>query len=584
VTASVISLSIKAGIQRDGTLFDAPTFVDGYWVRFQRGRPRKIGGYNAIFLNASEISRGMVMQSQQGLNYVYSGSANYLQQWQTANTDGVGSGPVNISMSNFTANANNLWQFDVGYNAAATGLQVVAHPGQNLQYIDSTVNTPVLSGTFPGGSLSKVGVFTATGTIAGTVFTIASANYLISSGQSVSGGGLSAGATVVSSVVSGQVTTVILSTSGTSGSQTLTFDNNISVSGGACMLYPYLFVYGNNGLIQNCSAGDFTNWVGPDANANNVSSTKIVKGIALRGGTTSPSGLFWSLDQLTRVSYAPTTVGTSTLYWRYDIISTQTSIMSSQCVIEYDGLIYWIAVDRFMVYNGIVQEIPNPMNMNFFFDNLNYSQRQKVWAAKVPRWGEIWWFYPAGNSTECNNAIIYNVREQTWYDAGFAPGAARSAGVFSEVFRYPIWAGNVANTNNNYSLWQHETGTNQVYLTTVDAVRSYFETNNIGWVTGGPGVNSLEGANRWIRLERMEPDFVQTGDMTLTITGKGYADDVDVESSPYTFSPTTLKVDVREQRREMRLNFESNTFNGNYETGKVLLSVSTGDERSTGNP
>jgi hypothetical protein len=584
VTSAVISLSIKPGIQRDGTLFDAPNYVDGYWVRFQRGRPRKVGGYNAIFLNASEISRGMVMQSQQGLNYVYSGSANYLQQWQTANTDGVGSGPVNISMSNFTASANNLWQFDVGYNSSVSGLQVVAHPGQNLQYIDSTVNTPVLSGSFPGGSLSKVGVFTATGTISGTTFTISSANYLINAGQSVSGGGLAAGTKVVTSVVSGSTTTVTLSNSGTSGAQTLTFDNNISVSGGACMIYPYLFVYGNNGLIQNCSAGDFTNWVAADANATNVSSTKVVKGIALRGGTTSPSGLFWSLDQLTRVSYAPTTVGGSTLYWRYDIISTQTSIMSSQCVIEYDGLIYWVAVDRFMVYNGVVQEIPNPQNMNFFFDNLNYSQRQKVWATKVPRWGEIWWFYPAGNSTECNNAIIYNVREQTWYDAGFAPGAARSAGVFSEVFRFPIWAGNVANTNNNYTLWQHETGTNQVYLTTVDSVRSYVETNNIGWVTGGPGVNSLEGANRWIRLERMEPDFVQSGDMALTVTGKGYADDVDVPSDPYTFSPTTLKVDMREQRREMRLRFESNTFNGNYEMGKILLSVSTGDERSTGNP
>lgn len=584
MTSAVISLSIKPGIQRDGTLFDAPNYVDGYWVRFQRGRPRKVGGYNAIFLNASEISRGMVMQSQQGLNYVYSGSANYLQQWQTANTDGVGSGPVNISMSNFTASANNLWQFDVGYNSSVSGLQVVAHPGQNLQYIDSTVNTPVLSGSFPGGSLSKVGVFTATGTIASTTFTISSANYLISAGQSVSGGGLAAGTTVVSSVVAGSTTTVTLSNSGTSGAQTLTFDNNISVSGGACMIYPYLFVYGNNGLIQNCSAGNFANWVGADANANNVSSTKVVKGIALRGGTTSPAGLFWSLDQLTRVSYAPTTVGSSTLYWRYDIISTQTSIMSSQCVIEYDGLIYWVAVDRFMVYNGVVQEIPNPQNMNFFFDNLNYAQRQKVWATKVPRWGEIWWFYPAGNSTECNNAIVYNVREQTWYDAGFAPGAARSAGVFSEVFRFPIWAGNVANTNNNYTLWQHETGTNQVYLTTVDSVQSYIETNNIGWVTGGPGVNSLEGANRWIRLERMEPDFVQSGDMTLTVTGKGYADDVDVPSDPYTFSPTTLKVDMREQRREMRLRFESNTFNGNYEMGKILLSVSTGDERSTGNP
>jgi hypothetical protein len=322
-----------------------------------------------------------------------------LQQWTTAISGGIGFGPTDVTLSDFTASSQNLWQFDVGYNASATGLQVVAHPGQNLTYIDSTANTPVLSGTFPGGALSKVGVFTVSGTIASTVFTISSANYLISSGQLVSGGGLASGATVVSSVVSGKVTTVILSSAGTAGAQTLTFDNDISVSGGACMLYPYLFVYGNNGLIQNSSAGDFTNWVGPDANANNVSATKIVKGISLRGGTTSPSGLFWSLDSLIRVSYSPTTVGTSTLYWRYDLVSTQTSIMSSQCVIEYDGIIYWVGVDRFLAYNGVVQEVPNGMNQNFFFDNLNYAQRQKVWAAKIPRWGEIWWFYPSGTST-----------------------------------------------------------------------------------------------------------------------------------------------------------------------------------------
>jgi hypothetical protein len=560
-------------------------YVDGIWVRFQRGRPRKIGGYKGIFLNATEISRGMVMQSQSGLNYVYSGSANYVQYWQTDNDDGVGSGPVNVSTSNFTPNTDNLWQFDVGYNAAATGLQVVAHPGLNLTYIDNAVNTPVLGGTFPGGALSKVGVFTATGTVASTVFTISSANYLINAGQSVSGGGLSAGSTVISSVVSGTTTTVILSSSGTAGAQTLTFDNNVSVSGGAVMLYPYLFVYGNGGLIRNSSAGDFTNWVGPDANSNNVSATKVIKGLALRGGTTSPSGLFWSLDQLTRVSYNPTTVGSSVLYWRYDILSTQTSIMSSQCPIEYDGIVYWIAVDRFMMYNGVVQEVPNNTNINFFFDNLNFNQRQKVWAAKIPRWGEIWWFYPAGDSTECNNAIIYNVRDNNWYDAGFAPGAARSAGVFSEVFRFPIWASNTVNsTNSNYTLWQHESGVNQVYLTQVDAIKSSFETNNIGWVTGGPGQQAITGPNKWIRLERVEPDFVQTGDMDVVVTGKGYADDVDIESDPYTFNPDTLKIDMREQRREMRLRFTSNTYNGNYEMGNVLISADIGDERSTGNP
>jgi len=671
LTANVISLNINPGIQRDGTQFDSDKYVDGMWVRFQRGRPRKIGGYNGIFLNSVEISRGMTMQSQLGLNYFYSGGQTYMQMWETNNTNGVGSGPYQIGFigsitgstiksggsgytngtyagvsltggsgtgatanitvfgnsvitvtvvsagsgysttdilsaaassiggtgSGFTLSvtatnlfvpsANNLWQFDIGFDPNGTGnLNVIAHPGQNLSDIDNTVNTNVLYGQFPGGSLSKVGVFTATGTVSGTTFTISSGNYLIGVGQTVSGGGFSAGTTVVSSSVAGTVTTVILSTSGSSGSQTLTFDNNISVSGGACYLYPYLFVYGNNGLIQNNSAGNLNNWVGADANSNTVSSTKVVRGMPLRGGTTSPAGLFWSLDQLTRVTYAPQTVGTSVLYWRYDIISTQTSILSSNCVIEYDGIFYWIGVDRFLMYNGVVQEIPNPVNQNYFFDNLNFAQRQKVWAMKIPRWGEIWWFYPAGSSTECNNAIIYNVREKSWYDAGFAPGASRSAGVFSEVFKYPVWADVTANTSGTYTIWQHETGVDQVYLTQVDAIQSYIETNSIGWVKGGPGVAQLQGPNNYIRLERVEPDFVQVGNMNLYIKGKGYADDADVVSqySPYVFSPNTLKIDMKEQYREMRLRFESNTYNGNYQMGNVLLSADVGDVRSTGNP
>lgn len=585
MTANVISLNIPAGIQRDGTQFDSPMYVDGQWVRFQRGRPRKIGGYKGIFLNATEISRGMTMQSQQGLNYVYSGSQSYVQAWQTDNDDGVGSGPTNITLNNFTANANNLWQFDIGYNSNGTGqLQVVAHPGQNLTDIDSTINVPVLAGNFPYGTLSKVGVFTATGTLTGTSFVISSANYTIGLGQTVTGASLPANTTVTAVTIAGSTTTVTLSASGGSGTQTLTFDNNISVSGGACMIYPYLFVYGNNGLIQNNSAGDFTNWTGADSNANNVSSTKVVKGMALRGGTTSPSGLFWSLDQLTRVSYSPTTVGSSVLYWRYDIISTQTSIMSSSCVIEYDGIFYWCGVDRFLMYNGVVQEIPNTTNQNYFFDNLNYVQRQKVWAIKIPRWGEIWWFYPAGDSTECNNAIIYNVREKTWYDVGFAPAANRSAGVFSEVFRYPIWAENIQNIEGTYTLWQHEIGTNSIFLSTTNAVESYFETNSIGWVRGGPGQLSVTGPNKWIRLERIEPDFVQSEQMSVTVTGKGYADDTDITTAPYTFNPDTLKIDMREQRREMRLRFTSNIVNGDYQLGNVLLSADIGDERSTGNP
>ena len=63
-TQKVAVLQVKSGIQRDGTEFAAPSYRDGQWVRFQYGRPRKMGGYSGAFLNSPGVSRGMILQSQ----------------------------------------------------------------------------------------------------------------------------------------------------------------------------------------------------------------------------------------------------------------------------------------------------------------------------------------------------------------------------------------------------------------------------------------------------------------------------------------------------------------------------------------
>lgn len=672
MTAKVVQLTVLPGIQRDGTLFNAPSYVNGSWVRFQNKLPRKMGGYRGMFLNGTGISRGMTMSSQNGLNYVVSGYSAGLEQWTTDNDDGVGFGPTPIlpagpiltvaitnagssytngtytavalqggtgtgalatvvvslnqivtvtittagfgyaltdtltvlaasvggtgsgfvgtvsALTTYSPSADNLWQFDIGYDSTGGGVnQIIAHPGQNLTDITSTINTRPLFGVFGGATVAAVGVFTASGTTTNTSTSVTFATTIlaIGPGVSVTGSGIPANTTVVSASLVSSVWTAVLSQAATaSATVTLTFDNNVSISGGVVMLHPYLFVYGNYGLIKNCSAGDFNNWTAADANETSVSTGKVIKGLPLRGGTTSPAGLFWTTDSVVRVSYSPTTVGGATFYWRYDLLTSQSSIMSSQCVVEYDGIFYWAGVDRFLMYNGVVQEAPNTQNMNWFFDNLNYNQRQKVWCTKVPRWGEIWWFYPRGDATECTDAIIYNVREKCWYDAGEALGARRSAGTFSEVFRFPVWGSTEANSTGKYTMWQHETGTNQIYLNTVNAIDSFFETPTLGAMTGLVGSNQGAGDNLWTRCERVEPDFVQSQQMYLVVTGKGYADDTDQPSDPYYFDDTTLKVDMREQRREMRLRFGSNTQNGNYYAGRILLSLETGDVRGTGNP
>jgi hypothetical protein len=741
MTAKVFALDTLAGIQRDGTVFDKQYYNDGRWVRFQRGRPRKIGGYRVISNELVGPSRGIWVNAQNAFNFIFSGYSDGLQEL-VIDDNGVGAGVADFTLSNFTASPLNMWQFDGFFDVAGAGVNtILAHPGQNLAAIDNTTNTPVLIGDINGTVMGQIGVFTdSVTTSTGTPnLTLAASNTLIGAGQTITGAGIPANTTVVS--VSG--TSVVISNNATaSATVTATFNNNVAVSGGVVSLHPYVFVYGNNGLIRNCSAGNAQDWVSADANEVNVATGKIVQGLPVRGGSNSPSGLFWSLDSLVRVSYAPQSLGVSgtgnfapPTFWRYDIISSQTSIMSSQSVIEYDGVYYWCGVDRFLLYNGVVKEIPNAMNQNYFFDNLNYSQRQKVWATKVPRFGEVWWFYPRGNSTECNDAIIYNIRENTWYDAGTALGSRRSAGYFSQVFAFPVEADwetlpqetrliasitytsgfdklqldtyygqlrvndvvegadiptgtvidaiqssgiktlgaitggslyvngsytdvpltggsgfgataditvaggavtvvtmvepgagyevgdilSASNTNlggagsgfsvpvtdlyvmvltlsqaptasdtqdltfktpeNRIEVYQHEVGVDAINGQNVVAIESYFETNDLGWVSGGPSAPSPEGANRWLRLERVEPDFLQNGQMSLVITGRPYAQVADQPSNPYFFDSSTGKIDMKEQRRELRLKFTSNVVGGNYQLGRVILSADVGDVR-----
>ena len=210
-----------------------------------------------------------------------------------------------------------------------------------------------------------------------------------------------------------------------------------SVTGGVVALHPYTVAFGNDGFVMWSTPGDPTDFTGTGAGNAYVTGQKIVRGMPLRGGPgNSPSGLLWSADSLIRMSYT----GDATAAFQFDTISAQSSILSAQSAIEYDGIFYWIGTDRFLMFNGVVREVENNMNINFFFDNLNYSQRQKVFAMKVPRFGEIWWCFPKDDSLEPNHAIIFNVRENTWYDTPL-PNGGRSAGLFPAVFRKPLMTG-----------------------------------------------------------------------------------------------------------------------------------------------
>ena len=73
----------------------------------------------------------------------------------------------------------------------------------------------------------------------------------------------------------------------------------------------------------------------------------------------------------------------------------------------------------------------------------------------------------------------------------------------------------------------------------------------------------------------LEPDFVQSGDMTVQVVGRANARSPEVYGPimPIYADPPTPQDQVvyfKEQRRELRFRFESNVIGGDYQMGICL--------------
>lgn len=348
-------------------------------------------------------------------------------------------------------------------------------------------------------------------------------------------------------------------------------DAGVTTSGGVLATHPFAVLYGSNGLVTWSNENEPFNYATGSAGSARVTANKIVAGARMPSGN-GPGALLISLDAVVAMSY----IGGSAIF-RFTEISTDSTILSSRSLVAFGGKFYWPGVDQFMVSDGAtVHPLRNNFNENWFYENLNYAQRQKVWGVAVPRFGEIWWHFPFGqDATECNRVIIYNIREDIWYDSELS----RGAGMRARVFRYPVMADPTANADGTYSLYIHEFGMDAIDGDAVLPIQSYIETCDIGFVNGGPTPTNPINPNISSRIVKIEPDFTLTGTLAMQVYGQATANSPETAGGVYTITTTTETVGLRENFRHLRLKFSSGEVDGFFELGKVLLHMEPGDKR-----
>ena len=611
---TTIVLKSSPGIKRDGTKFEGDFYVDGQWVRWQRGLPRKIGGYKATQKYLTEISRGFSTFTQMNYVYCHSGGSSKLERFTldssgnssivtdrtpvavagtcTITLTGGASGSVDSIEINGIEIMSGVESFsvDLATTATAVAANITAHTSVPNYTAAATGAVITITAAATGSASNGEVVVTATtitttntDMVNGSAALVTSTEnmwmfdyqYDSSTSENYLLAHVAPNMDCICNSAGGQI--FFGEVLGTNDLKSVNLPPDANATGGIVSLHPYMFYYGTDGIVGWSVPGEPTNLTDFTSGAGlaRVWGQKIIKGLPLRAGSGSaPAGIFWAFDAVIRATF---TGGTTS--FQFDVVATDTSILSPGCVVDYDGVYFWAGVDRFLMFNGVVREVPNQMNLNYFFDGLNRRAAQKVFGFKMPRYGEVWWCYPRGDATECTHAVVYNVRENTWYDTEL-PNNGRSAGQFNNSFASPILTG-VQGSGGDYRVWVHEQGVDEIDGPNISPIQSYFETADLSSLS--------QGRNEYVRITRIEPDFVQNGPMTVQITGRANARAPEVYSSIFTFvdpedidEPQQQIVMLKEQRRELRARFESNSLYGDYQMGQIIGHVSTGDRTVLG--
>jgi len=133
--------------------------------------------------------------------------------------------------------------------------------------------------------------------------------------------------------------------------------------------------------------------------------------------------------------------------WSSQLLGDNISIAGPNAVALASGVVYWMGVDKFYMYDGRIQTLNCDLR-RYIFQDFNALQSQQVYASTNEGFNEIWWFYCSANSNEIDRYTVYNYLERVWYYGTMG----RTAWLDSGLLPYPIA------TTYNGKIVQHEDG------------------------------------------------------------------------------------------------------------------------------
>ena len=242
----------------------------------------------------------------------------------------------------------------------------------------------------------------------------------------------------------------------------------------------------------------------------------------------------------------------------FRLLATDAGSSGLNAMISIDGNVFWMGRRNFFRYDGIVKELPCPVQY-YVFDRLQDNFIDKVVVGHNKKFKEITWFYvsndnPAGTlNPENDSYVTYNYADNAWSIGSMGRTVwSDSFGFRSTPFAF----------DSNGYLYNHETGTSA----NGSAMNAYIES--------APREITAEGENLYI-VDKVVPDVTMSSNSSLSlyINTRKYPNATETTKGPFTITSTTGKVSVRAKGRQMSVKLESTGTEDDWSLGDFRVNT-----------
>ena len=279
---------------------------------------------------------------------------------------------------------------------------------------------------------------------------------------------------------------------------------------------------------------------------NSAGSVRLSSGSLIIGGLKSrQETLIWTDTSL----YSMNFIGPP-LTFAINLINEGAGLIGPKGAANAPNGVYFMSKNAFYFYNGSVQKLPCSVQ-DYVFDDLNLGQAFKCHTVVNAEFSEVWFFYPSleDDTNEISRYAIYNYEESTWSIGKLVRYAWLDAGIEDK----PRATGSVSGSQYVYL---HETGYND-------------DTDSMDGVFIESGDIDLGDGENFQFIRKIVPDVQfdttrgvsNTPAINAVIKRRNYPGESLTTDSTTQITPTTTFGGLRTRTRQMALRFESDDDN-----------------------